>query len=159
MKKNLNIIQINGTRGILIVIGIVCCLAAGFIYFPGWVAMHIWNFISAYVEQMPAIGIIQGILLWGIAAASYFIFRKEKLVVCMRASEGLSEDELKKVFADIRERAENDTLIQSMIKARQAELRIKNLSENNVPMQATGEQKELSSENISDKPAEHIQTK
>ena len=133
MKKNLNVIQINGTRGILIVIGFVSCLAAGFIYFPGWLAMHIWNFISSYIEQMPSIGIIQGILLWGIVAASYFTFRKEKLVVCMRASEGLNEDELKKVFADIRERAENDTLIQSMIKARQAELRIKNLQDENIP--------------------------
>ena len=133
MKKNLNVIQINGTRGILIVIGFVSCLAAGFIYFPGWLAMHIWNFISSYIEQMPSIGIIQGILLWGIVAASYFTFRKEKLVVCMRASEGLNEDELKKVFADIRERAENDTLIQSMIKARQAELRIKNLHDINLP--------------------------
>ncbi|MBR6126607.1 hypothetical protein IKQ21_02885, partial [bacterium] len=99
----------------------------------GWVGMHVWNFIASYVDRMPAIGIIQGILLWGILAASYFTFRKEKLVVCMRASEGLDEDELRKVFADIREKAANDTIIQNMIKARQAELRIKNLSENNVP--------------------------
>ena len=133
MKKNLNVIQIKGTRGILLIIGFACCLAAGFIYFPGWVAMHLWNLISSYVEQLPSIGILQGILLWGIAAASYFIFRKEKLVVCMRASDGLDEEELKKVFADIREKAENDTLIQSMIKARQAELRIKNLQDENIP--------------------------
>ena len=142
MKKNLNVIQIKGTRGILMVIGIGCCLAAGFIWFPGWIGMNIWNFVSKYFEQMPAIGIVQGILLWGILVASYFTFRKEKLVVCMRASEGLSEDELKQVFADIRQRAANDTLIQSMLKAREAELRIKKLEETDIPKTETDETKE-----------------
>ena len=43
MKKNLNIIQIKGTRGLLLAAGFVCCLAAGFVYFPGWVCMQVWN--------------------------------------------------------------------------------------------------------------------
>ena len=133
MKKNLNVIQINGARGLIMAAGFVCCLAAGFIFFPGWVAMHAWNFISKYAEQMPAIGILQGILLWGIIAATYYMFRKEKLVVCMKASEGLSEEELRQVFADIRRQANNDTLIQSMIKAREAELRIKDLEKSDIP--------------------------
>ncbi len=132
MKKNLNIIQIKGIKGILFVGFIACCLAAGFIYFPGWVCMKIWNFITLYIENMPAIGIIQGILLWGIIAASYFTFRKEKLVVCMRSSDGLSEEELKSVFADIRKHAKEDSIIQSMIKAREAELRLQKLTEQNI---------------------------
>ena len=132
MKKNLNIIQIKGTKGLLMAVGFVCCLIAGFGYFPGWVCMKVWNLISGFIEQMPSIGIIQGLLLWGIIAASYFLFRKEKLVVCMRSSEGLSEDELKEVFADLKQQAANDTLIQSMLKAREAELRIRNLKENNI---------------------------
>ena len=133
MRKNLNIIQIKGTRGLLLAAGFICCLAAGFVYFPGWVCMHLWNLISKCFGQMPTIGIVQGLLLWGILAASYFLFRKEKLVVCMRASEGLSEDELKEVFSDIKKQAANDTLIQSMIKARETELKIRNLKETNIP--------------------------
>ena len=132
MKKNLNIIQIRGIKGILFVVFLGCCLTAGFVVFPGWVSMHIWNYITIYAEQLPHIGLLQGILLWGIIAASYFTFRKEKLVVCMRASDGLTEDELKQVFADIKKQAENDTLIQSMIKAREAEFRIKKLSESSI---------------------------
>ena len=58
----------------------------------------------------------------------------------MRASEGLDEDELKKVFADIKERAANDTIIQNMIKARQAELRIKNLQDMNIPYNKQSEE-------------------
>ena len=133
MRKNLNVIQIKGTRGLLLVAGFISCLVAGFGFFPGWVCMHLWNFISKYFEQMPYIGIIQGLLLWGIIAASYFIFRKEKLVVCMRSSEGLSEEELKAIFADLRKQAANDNLIQSMIRARETELKIKDLKEINLP--------------------------
>ena len=106
MKKNLNIIQIRGIKGLMAVAGLICCLAVGFIVFPGYVAMRLWNFMAAYVQQMPVIGIIQGILLWGIAAVAYFTFRKEKLIVCMRASEGLTEEELKSVFADIKKQAQ-----------------------------------------------------
>lgn len=133
MKKNLNVIQIKGTRGLLCVVGFVCCLIAGFICFPGYVAMHLWNLISNNFMPIPAIGIIQGILLWGIIVASYFLFRKEKLVVCMRSTdEGLSEDELRQVFAKLKKQADNDTLIQSMLRAKETELKIKNLKESGI---------------------------
>ncbi len=129
MKKNLNVIQIRGVKGLILVGMLICCLAAGFIAFPGWVAMHIWNFTAAYLE-IPAIGLIQGILLWGIIVASYFTFRKEKLVVCMKSSQGLSEEELKTVFADIKKQAADDKIIQAMLKAREAELKTKEAEEN-----------------------------
>ena len=128
MKKNFNVIQIKGFRGILYM-GFICtCLAAGFGWFPGWLCMKFWNLASAYI-QIPAIGIFQGILLWAIIAASYFTFRKDKLVVFMNASEGLSEEELKAVFADMKKNLKNDKIFQDMINARRAELKIKNLSE------------------------------
>ena len=114
MKKNLNVIQIKGIRGLIIAGLVVCCLAAGFIAFPGWVGMHIWNFISAQVESMPAIGLFQGILLWGIIIAAYFTFRKEKVVVCMKTPQGLSEEELKAVFADVKKQAQEDPILQAM---------------------------------------------
>ena len=102
MKRNFNIIQIKGVRGLILAVFVVLCLAAGFIVFPGWLCMHAWNFITSYFLSIPIIGLFQGVLLWGIIAASYFIFRKEKVVVCMRGSEGLSEEELKDVFANIK---------------------------------------------------------
>lgn len=125
MKKNMNVIQIRGIKGIIMAIFIVTCLAAGFIAFPGLVAMYGWNALSAHYSQIPAIGIIQGILLWGIIAASYFVFRRDKVVVCMRSSEGLSEEELKAVFADIKKQSMEDPILQAMMKARETELRLK----------------------------------
>ena len=133
MKKNLNIIQIKGFRGILYIVFIGCCLAAGFGWFPSWVCMKLWNYMTLFAPQIPVIGILQGILLWGIIAASYFTFRKEKLVVCMKASDGLSEEELKAVFEDMKRQAQNDTFLRDMLKSQKAELRIKKLSESNIP--------------------------
>ena len=39
MKKNMNVIQIKGVKGIIMAAFIVICLAAGFIAFPGMVAI------------------------------------------------------------------------------------------------------------------------
>ena len=125
MKKNLNVIQIKGVRGLIIAAMVVCCLAAGFIAFPGWIGMHIWNFISGQIDNMPAIGLFQGILLWGIIIASYFTFRKEKVVVCMKTPQGLTEEELKAVFADVKKQTQEDPILQAMLRAREAELKYK----------------------------------
>lgn len=125
MKKNINVIQIRGIRGLIIAGMVVCCLFAGFVVFPGLVAMLVWNFIAAHISQIPSIGIIQGILLWGIIVGSYFVFRKEKIVVCMKSSQELTEEELKTVFADIKKQAQDDKILQAMLKARETELKLK----------------------------------
>ena len=125
MKKKLNVIQIKGIRGLILAGFVVCCLAAGFIIFPGWVGMQAWNLVSNNTGAMPAIGLVQGILLWGILAVSYFIFRKEKVVVCMKTPQGLSEEELKAVFADIKKQSLEDPLLHAMMKAREAEMKYK----------------------------------
>lgn len=125
MRNNLNVIQIRGIRGLIIAGLVVCCLAAGFIVFPGWVGMHLWNIAASYIENLPAIGLIQGVLLWGIIIASYFTFKKDRVVVCFKSPKGLNEDELKAVFADIKKQSIEDPILQAMLKAREAELKIK----------------------------------
>lgn len=159
MKKNFNVIQIKGIKGLIYIAFIGCCLIAGFGWFPGWTCMKLWNLISIHVEQMPSIGIIQGILLWGIIAASYFTFRKEKLVVCMKTSDGLNEEELKAVFAEMKKRAQDDTFLKNMIKSQNAELRIKNLSESNIPGVNIKDIKQVSNPNTNQQNAEKIETK
>jgi hypothetical protein len=87
--------------------------------------MFIWNKIASYTLTMPTIDIAQGILLWAIMAVAYFTFRKEKVVVCMKSPQGLSEDELKAVFADIKKQSETDPILKALMKSREAELKIK----------------------------------
>lgn len=131
MKKNLNVIQIKGIKGLIMLVMVGCCLVAGFIVFPGWVAMNTWNVLASLVNNAPSIGIIQGILLWGIIVASYFTFRKERVVVCMKTPQGLNEEELKAVFADIKKQTQDDKIIQAMLKARETELKLNEKEEDN----------------------------
>ena len=131
MKKNLNVIQIKGVKGLIMLVMVGCCLVAGFIVFPGWVAMNIWNVLASLVNNAPSIGSIQGVLLWGIIVASYFTFRKERVVVCMKTPQGLNEEELKAVFADIKKQTQDDKIIQAMLKARETELKLNEKEEDN----------------------------
>ena len=159
MKNNLNVIQIKGFRGILYVGFIVICLAAGFGWFPSWVCMHAWNYAASYLNQIPTIGIFQGVLLWGIIAASYYTFRKEKLVVCMKASDGLSEEELRAVFADMKKQVQSDVFLRDMMKAHRAELKIRNLSESDIPGVSLNEVRNILNENAEKEQAQKIQSK
>lgn len=126
MKHNMNVIEIRGIRGLIITGCAICCLAVGFIGFPGWILMHIWNYCVSMIQvSVPSIGIIQGVLLWGIIIASYMTFKKNKFIVCVKSPKGLSEDELKSVFADLKETTKEDLILKSMLKAREAELKYK----------------------------------
>ena len=131
MKKNLNVIQIKGIRGLLFAGFIIICLIAGFIGFPSIVMTKAWNFVATHYVSIPTIGIIQGVLLWGIIVASYFTFRKEKLIVCSSHSQGLNEEELKKVFENIKKQASEEQIVEVMKKAREAELKIRQMNEEN----------------------------
>ena len=51
MKKNFNVIQINGIKGLIMAGGIVACLFAGFVMFPGMVMKTVWNFISSSIGE------------------------------------------------------------------------------------------------------------
>ena len=125
MKKNLNVIQIKGVKGLIMAGFVVSCLVAGFGVFPGWVCMHLWNFLTQCFNILPTIGLVQGVLLWGIIAILYFLLRKEKVVVCMKSPQGLSEEELKAVFSDMKKQSLEDPILQAMMKAREAELKYK----------------------------------
>lgn len=143
MKKNFNVIQINGTKGIIMAIFIACCLFAGFVVFPGWICMNLWNYASSYAV-CPSIGLFQGVLLWGIIASAYFIFRKERVVVCVKNPQGLDEEELKAVFADLKKHSQEDPVLKAMLKAREAELKIKTLDADSSEVENSSEQTKIS---------------
>jgi hypothetical protein len=76
------------------------CLAAGFIVFPGYLAMYGWNYLAGYIE-FPFINIYQGIILWSIVAiAGYIANNKKKYIIEM--SSGMTDEELKKVIDNIK---------------------------------------------------------
>lgn len=119
MKKRLNVIQINGFKGLVMAAGIVTCLAAGFIGFPGIVMKTIWNFISSQTGLMPEIATLQGILLWGIIVLSYITFRKKPLLVEFKSADDLSREEIDAVMNRIRVERQADIITKAMMRAKE----------------------------------------
>ena len=102
MRKNVKIIQINGFKGIILALAVLACLSAGFIAFPGFLVMRIWNYVAIKLVLIPSIGIIQGVLLWGIAVVSYMIIRNKHFMVSFKTPTELSKDELDEVMNRIK---------------------------------------------------------
>lgn len=81
MNKKFNIIKISGFKGLVIFVFAIGCLIAGFLTFPGWVCMHIWNFFADYFSQMPVMNLFHGMLLWAIIALSFYALNKGDLLI------------------------------------------------------------------------------
>lgn len=111
MKKNLRVVQIKGIRGLFLTFFIISCLISGFIAFPAFVSMNVWNYFSAKTVAFPLINFGQGLLLWGIIAFSIFIFNKRKFIVSFNAQQELSEDEVKEVISKIKSQAINHGIL------------------------------------------------
>lgn len=90
----MKIIQIDGIRGLVTSLFIGVCLFAGFVVFPGLVAMHYWNKYLVNLFMFPMLNLFQGVLLWAIVAISYFILSKKGLAVSFKNTPELSDEEL-----------------------------------------------------------------
>lgn len=103
MKKNkMRIIQISGLRGILAVVFIATCLAAGFIAFPAIVAMNAWNWVAKFIA-IPAINIVQGLMLWAIIAISGFIINdRKKYLFSYCPKNKLSDAEVQRILENVK---------------------------------------------------------
>ncbi len=114
MKRSTKIIQISGLKGLVTAIFVVTCLVAGFVAFPGLVAMNIWNhFAGSFV---PEINLYQGILLWAIVALVYFIANKQSFSVSFEAPKELNEEEMNVLMERIRMQSQAKMINQMMVK-------------------------------------------
>ena len=118
MKRNFNVIQINGFRGLLMAGGIVACLIAGFIVFPAFVMKSIWNVISAYSGAVPCISMLQGVLLWGITVVACLTFKKKGMFVEFKSTNDLSQAEMEEVMQRIRIQRQMDIMTKAMMNAK-----------------------------------------
>ena len=121
MKKNFNVIQINGIKGLIMAGGIVACLFAGFVIFPGMVMKTVWNIISSSIGIIPQIATLQGVLLWGIVVVSYLAFRRKGFMVEFKSADDLSRDEMDEVMQRIRMERQSDILTKALMNAKKME--------------------------------------
>ena len=122
MKNRLNVVQINGIKGIIFLACAAICLVAGFIVFPGFIMKSGWNLLSSVTGSIPSIGIIQGTLLWGIIIVGFYTFGGRKsLFVEFKSADDLSGAELDQVMQKIRADRKRDLIKRSLIKSRKIE--------------------------------------
>jgi hypothetical protein len=104
MKQRARIIQITGIRGILLVIFIASCLAAGFVGFPALVAVYGWNYLASQFA-IPSINFLQGMLLWALIAGSIYLLNdKNKYLTSIKVKSPyqMTDDEFKKIIDSAR---------------------------------------------------------
>ena len=104
----MKIIQIEGIKGLLTATYMLICLFAGFIMFPGMVAMNLWNKYLATTYMFPVLNLLQGILLWLIISITFCILTKNTFSISYKTTKPLSDAELDMIL--------NKAKIQSKIK-------------------------------------------
>jgi len=95
MKKKCNVIQINGFTGIALVVFAICCAVTGFIVFPSWCCMHIWNFVATNIN-FPLMNIYHGGMLWVILVLVFIATHLNKLPVRIGSFSTIDRDEMKR---------------------------------------------------------------
>lgn len=113
MKRKTRVIQIDGFRGLVLALFAVVCLAAGFVAFPGFVAMSLWN----KFVPLPAINLFQGVLLWVIVAMSIYLANGRKLAISFASPQELSEAEMNKLMERVRLQSQVKMLNAMMLKS------------------------------------------
>lgn len=116
MNKKINVIKINGFKGILLAVFIIGCLIAGFLIFPGWVCKNIWNFTAEYFTAMPSMSLIHGSILWVIVALSTYALNQGKLSISIGSTpvqtyREYNEARINDILKQISEK--NETLLSS----------------------------------------------
>lgn len=97
MNRRFNVIQLSGLKGIFFILFLIGCAAAGFLIFPGWVCMHIWNYAMSFFVDMPAMTMLHGIILWCIIALITFQLNKKDFGISFKKVE-TPEERLRKII-------------------------------------------------------------
>ena len=105
MKKTSKIIEISGISGLIMLLFSIVCLFVGFVLFPGYLAMTLWNKASSGILGFPVLNIFQGVLLWVIVALGIYLARGAKSPIAFRTASQLDEREIVDLMARIREKA------------------------------------------------------
>ncbi len=97
MNKNFKVVQINGLSGILFLVLIVTGLFCGFVIFPIWVIMTVWNAVVSDIFYGPMINYIQAGMLWLLVALVLYLMLKNSVSIKIQRDANLSEEELKEL--------------------------------------------------------------
>ena len=107
MKKNARVIEISGITGLLFLLFTIICLFVGFVVFPGYVSMTMWNKLVA-PYGLPVIRLYQGMLLWVIIALGIYLSNGGKSPIAFKSAAQLNEREIVDLMSRINEKAKKN---------------------------------------------------
>lgn len=106
MKKDCKVLEIKGLFGLFVAFVMISSCIVGIIICPGWVCMHVWNFISESIYPLPQMCLVHGSLLWIICALTFYAFNINKLPISFSRTRAFNvkkirEDELMNMLKSI----------------------------------------------------------
>jgi len=128
----MKIIQIDGIRGLITALFIGVCLFAGFVIFPGYVSMHLWNKYLVNLCTFPVLNLFQGVLLWGIVAISYSIVSKKGLAVSFKTTPELTDAELDSIIKSAKINSQVRMMSRMISKADKVDIKKVEIKNNNI---------------------------
>ena len=102
MKRNIKVVEINGLRGLFIIVFAIICAGAGFILFPAWLLMSVWNWFATYIYQLPHMHILHGFMLYLALVLFYIATGSHKNCVNI-SSANLNKSHIAAMMKDIDE--------------------------------------------------------
>lgn len=102
MHKRGRIIEIRGFKGILTAIFIFCCIVTGFTVFPGFIAMNIWNLLTPYINNMPQMNLLHGVMLWAICFLIWFAFKGKMPSMHFGCAPAMNDEEIREFVEQIK---------------------------------------------------------
>ena len=121
MKNRLNVIKINGFSGMFVAALLIGCVIEGVIIFPSKMLMHLWNYIALYVNNMPTMTLIHGVILWAIIALSTYAILREKSPISYHSPNVISDEDIREII----EQAKQMEKVTPVIKEEKSEQEIK----------------------------------
>ena len=103
MKRRVKVVEINGLRGIIVVVYAIICAVAGFVLFPSWVLMHLWNFLGTHIYSLPQMNLIHGFMLYAMLILMYFATNSHKTCFGI-SSANLTNSHIASIMNDIEDK-------------------------------------------------------
>ncbi len=97
--KKIKIVELSGLRGLLVISFITTCLIAGFVIFPAWGLMELWNLFGTYVYKLPQMNLAHGFMLYAIIILLYVATSGKSGVGI--SSEPVSNSQIATILKDI----------------------------------------------------------
>lgn len=111
MRKNSRVIEISGISGLFLLLFSAVCLFVGFVIFPGYLAMNLWNMAGSEISGFPILNLYQGVLLWIIIALGVFVFGNCKSPIAFKQAAQLNEREISALMSQIRKSQNVRTIV------------------------------------------------